>query len=361
MDQVLGVTSEQVRELVALIEDPARSCADAREIADTHLSAVRSKMAELRALERDMVRFVERCDTECVGGPGTLLRAPRGTRLSRPGAGACIDTQSSLRHSAAYREEGRVIATGAIYVVAAVAEIAGGVSFWTWHRGGHSAWVLLPGVAALIVFARLLSRVDSAAAGRAYAAYGFEHGFLRDLETVYMWGDISDDPLVPQGRLIRGSAPVAKAEFHIPATRDAVRTWFHELERAAGLEPVKGRARNCLRRLTRDLAPAETSNEVTLNTVSSTSTAMRNGQRGAARVARWAVRRAVGAVGRPSRRGGRPRRRSGRSRRIAERSPRSSVARPAERRRVTHGVAARTGEVVSVSRGASWTPFVDAR
>ena len=65
-----GFSVEQVRELVALIEDPARSCTDARELAHTHLGAVRAKLAELRALERDMARFVERCDNECVGGPG---------------------------------------------------------------------------------------------------------------------------------------------------------------------------------------------------------------------------------------------------------------------------------------------------
>lgn len=65
-----GFSVEQVRELVALIEDPARSCTDAREIAQGHLGAIRAKLAELKALERDMVRFVERCDTQCVGGPG---------------------------------------------------------------------------------------------------------------------------------------------------------------------------------------------------------------------------------------------------------------------------------------------------
>lgn len=65
-----GFSVEQVRELVALIEDTARSCTDVREIAHAHLGAVRAKLAELRALERDMARFVERCDTECVGGPG---------------------------------------------------------------------------------------------------------------------------------------------------------------------------------------------------------------------------------------------------------------------------------------------------
>ncbi|MFC3713124.1 YnfA family protein [Sphingoaurantiacus capsulatus] len=58
------------------------------------------------------------------------------------------------------------------YVLAAVAEIAGCFSFWAWARNGASAWWLLPGMASLALFAWLLTLVDSAAAGRAYAAYG---------------------------------------------------------------------------------------------------------------------------------------------------------------------------------------------
>jgi small multidrug resistance family-3 protein len=58
------------------------------------------------------------------------------------------------------------------FVGAAFAEIAGCYAFWAWARLGKSAWLLLPGVASLIVFAWLLTRVDAAFAGRAYAAYG---------------------------------------------------------------------------------------------------------------------------------------------------------------------------------------------
>jgi len=65
-----GFPVEQVRELTALVEDPARCCTEARDIAQAHLDAVRAKLAELRALERDIVGFVERCDTACAGGPG---------------------------------------------------------------------------------------------------------------------------------------------------------------------------------------------------------------------------------------------------------------------------------------------------
>lgn len=59
-----------------------------------------------------------------------------------------------------------------IYGLAALAEIAGCFAFWAWLRMGKSAWWLAPGIASLIIFAWLLTRVDAAAAGRTYAAYG---------------------------------------------------------------------------------------------------------------------------------------------------------------------------------------------
>lgn len=62
--------------------------------------------------------------------------------------------------------------TIAAYIGAAFAEIAGCFAFWAWARLGKSALWLLPGMVALALFAWLLTRVDSEAAGRAYAAYG---------------------------------------------------------------------------------------------------------------------------------------------------------------------------------------------
>ena len=58
------------------------------------------------------------------------------------------------------------------YVGAAVFEIAGCFAFWAWLRLDKSIWWIVPGLAALSLFAYLLTLVDSAAAGRAYAAYG---------------------------------------------------------------------------------------------------------------------------------------------------------------------------------------------
>lgn len=59
-----------------------------------------------------------------------------------------------------------------VYCAAALAEIAGCFSFWAWLRLGKSPLWLVPGVASLLLFACLLTLVDSDAAGRAYAAYG---------------------------------------------------------------------------------------------------------------------------------------------------------------------------------------------
>ncbi len=71
-----------------------------------------------------------------------------------------------------------------IYVMAALAEIAGCFAFWAWLRLGKSAGWLLPGVVSLMIFAWLLTRIDSASAGRAYAAYG---GVYIAASLVWLW------------------------------------------------------------------------------------------------------------------------------------------------------------------------------
>ena len=62
--------------------------------------------------------------------------------------------------------------TWLIYALAALAEIAGCFAFWAWIRLDRSPLWIAPGVVSLVLFAYLLTRVDSEAAGRAYAAYG---------------------------------------------------------------------------------------------------------------------------------------------------------------------------------------------
>ncbi|WP_112382496.1 YnfA family protein [Sphingomonas carotinifaciens] len=59
-----------------------------------------------------------------------------------------------------------------LYIGAALAEIAGCFAFWAWARMGRSPLWLVPGTASLLIFAWLLTLVDTAQAGRAYAAYG---------------------------------------------------------------------------------------------------------------------------------------------------------------------------------------------
>lgn len=70
------------------------------------------------------------------------------------------------------------------YLVAAFAEIAGCFAFWAWARLDKSALWLIPGLASLALFAGVLTRADSAIAGRAYAAYG---GVYIASSMVWMW------------------------------------------------------------------------------------------------------------------------------------------------------------------------------
>lgn len=58
------------------------------------------------------------------------------------------------------------------FSVAAVAEIGGCFAFWMWLRLDRSGWWLVPGMAALALFAFMLTRIETDFAGRAYAAYG---------------------------------------------------------------------------------------------------------------------------------------------------------------------------------------------
>ncbi|WP_349361028.1 YnfA family protein [Stappia sp.] len=74
--------------------------------------------------------------------------------------------------------------TIAAYLGAALAEIAGCFAFWAWLRLDKPVWWLLPGLASLALFAYLLTLVDSAAAGRTYAAYG---GVYIASSLVWLW------------------------------------------------------------------------------------------------------------------------------------------------------------------------------
>uniref|UniRef100_I2Q5Z5 Uncharacterized protein n=1 Tax=Desulfovibrio sp. U5L TaxID=596152 RepID=I2Q5Z5_9BACT len=58
------------------------------------------------------------------------------------------------------------------YLLAAIGEIGGCFAFWAWLRLGRSPFLVVPGLASLVVFALALTRIEADAAGRAYAAYG---------------------------------------------------------------------------------------------------------------------------------------------------------------------------------------------
>lgn len=58
------------------------------------------------------------------------------------------------------------------FFLAALFEIAGCYGFWMWLRQGKSVVWFVPAVLSLAVFALLLTKVEAAYAGRAYAAYG---------------------------------------------------------------------------------------------------------------------------------------------------------------------------------------------
>ncbi len=70
------------------------------------------------------------------------------------------------------------------FVAAGLCEIGGCFCFWTWLRLGRSAFWIAPGLSSLTLFAVLLTRVDSAFAGRAFAAYG---GVYIALSLFWLW------------------------------------------------------------------------------------------------------------------------------------------------------------------------------
>lgn len=83
-----GFPIEQVRALVALSQSTDRDCVEALAIAQTHLQAVRAKVAELRALEHSLQSFATSCAQRCAGGPAaecTILK----DMVANKGKGCC--------------------------------------------------------------------------------------------------------------------------------------------------------------------------------------------------------------------------------------------------------------------------------
>ena len=72
----------------------------------------------------------------------------------------------------------------ALYLIAALAEIAGCFAFWAWFRLEKSPLWLLPGMASLALFAWVLTLSPADHAGRAYAVYG---GVYITASVLWMW------------------------------------------------------------------------------------------------------------------------------------------------------------------------------
>ena len=87
----LGFSIEDTRALLSLADNADGDCQGARDVAASHLTAVRNKMAELRQLERSLARFVRDCDQECLGGPAAQCCIFEDLRKgqSSPKAGCC--------------------------------------------------------------------------------------------------------------------------------------------------------------------------------------------------------------------------------------------------------------------------------
>lgn len=74
--------------------------------------------------------------------------------------------------------------TFALYMAAALAEVAGCFAFWAWLRLDKSPVWLVPGMASLALFAWLLTLSPADHAGRAYAVYG---GIYITASVLWMW------------------------------------------------------------------------------------------------------------------------------------------------------------------------------
>ncbi|CAH1663475.1 MerR family mercuric resistance operon transcriptional regulator [Bradyrhizobium sp. USDA 4011] len=66
----LGFSLDEIRELLRLVDERDRPCAEARDVAAVHLADVRAKIADLRRMERVLEDVVAQC------GDGTLPECP---------------------------------------------------------------------------------------------------------------------------------------------------------------------------------------------------------------------------------------------------------------------------------------------
>ncbi len=84
-----------------------------------------------------------------------------------------------------------MLRNGLIYVLAALAEIGGCFAVWAVVRRAASLWWLGAAMLSLAGFAWLLSRSETAFAGRAYAAYG---GVYIAASLLWLWAVEGEAP-----------------------------------------------------------------------------------------------------------------------------------------------------------------------
>jgi small multidrug resistance family-3 protein len=76
-----------------------------------------------------------------------------------------------------------IVKTLGLFVLTAIAEIVGCYLPYWWLKKAGSAWLLIPGLASLALFAWLLT-LHPTAAGRIYAAYG---GVYVAVAILWLW------------------------------------------------------------------------------------------------------------------------------------------------------------------------------
>ena len=79
-----GFSIEETRALVSLSTSDDKDCAEARNIAQTHLDAVRVKLREFQSLERSLAKFVRDCSDQCLGGPAPKCSILKDLGLKAP-------------------------------------------------------------------------------------------------------------------------------------------------------------------------------------------------------------------------------------------------------------------------------------
>ena len=81
----LGFSLPAIKNLLSLQDDPDRSCAEAREIAQNHLTHIQVKITQLQALEKELTRISNGCSGKGKIGECYVLS-------SLADHGACLST-----------------------------------------------------------------------------------------------------------------------------------------------------------------------------------------------------------------------------------------------------------------------------